>query len=267
MNAIAKAHPGAAPVGFVIETVARRMGTTPEIILGDCRQKSVVRARHMAVHLALNVTGASMAELARLFRRSDHNTIIHAVKANTSRLERDTTIARLFATLEADLRSNLHSPVHVNVAFDDVLGGVEERSRRTLQAAIEAHRERVSLIQAARDNLRVLAGRDAERLLRALASLTIAVLLCLAMPAAQAGEAGPACMPRAAAIKGLQQHYGETVAGRGLSPDGLMVEVLTAPSGTWSIVATWPHGLACMMASGDAWETAPAPKHEPETRL
>lgn len=266
MNAVSREHPGAAPVEFVIRKVAQRFDVTPEMLVGDSRRQGLVRVRHLAMHLAAEVSAQNMTAVSRAFHRADHSTVIHAIEANQIRMERDPVLAQSFVRLKGDLTDGLHCLAGVGVAINEAMAEHDERAQVILDDALAAFRRRKELIQDAKDNLRRLAGQDPDGLLRRLAGLTLVALLWVTAPTAHAGDAELACMPRAVAIKGLQQHYGEAVLGRGLSENGLMVEVLTAPDGSWSIVATWPGGLTCILASGNSWETAPA-TGGPETPL
>ncbi len=64
-----------------------------------------------------------------------------------------------------------------------------------------------------------------------------------------------ACTQRDAALNHLSQKYSESPIAIGLTSNGGVIEVLTAPSGkTWTIVITMPSGLTCMIASGEEWE-------------
>ena len=62
------------------------------------------------------------------------------------------------------------------------------------------------------------------------------------------------CVPRKQLIKNLAENHQETPTALGLTTRGLVVEVLTSPSGTWTIIMTHPNGVACMMAVGQGWE-------------
>ncbi|MBM3569331.1 MAG: hypothetical protein FJX46_11340 [Alphaproteobacteria bacterium] len=89
----------------------------------------------------------------------------------------------------------------------------------------------------------------------------IAILTGTAAMVAVASEirAEPVCGPRAMFIDGLKQSYGEKPIGRGLA-EGAMVEVLTGPSGSWTIIATDPRGMACVIGSGEAWTSPDQPR-------
>jgi hypothetical protein len=58
----------------------------------------------------------------------------------------------------------------------------------------------------------------------------------------------------------------ERRAAGGLAANGNLVEVFASASGSWTIIATRPSGVACIVGSGEAFHLAPpAPvTEEPE---
>lgn len=91
------------------------------------------------------------------------------------------------------------------------------------------------------------------------------LLAALAMAVSTApAKAQQACMPRDAAIKQLEQRYKEAVTGRGLAANGVvMIEMFVAKSGSWTVLASNPRGLSCVVATGDSWETVAAVVGDP----
>jgi hypothetical protein len=90
-----------------------------------------------------------------------------------------------------------------------------------------------------------------EKMLFAL-SLGFAGLLL----AAHAAHAAPQCAPREQVLPVLQQKYGETRHGIGLAGTSQVMEIFSNPeTGTWTITATMPDGVMCLVASGDHFET------------
>ena len=75
--------------------------------------------------------------------------------------------------------------------------------------------------------------------------------------AANAGFAqGAQCAPRDNVVTHLAEKYGETRRGIGLAGQGTVMEVYAADAtGTWTILMTMPNGTACMIASGQGYET------------
>ena len=72
------------------------------------------------------------------------------------------------------------------------------------------------------------------------------------------------CANRAAIVEQLQTRFSETRLGMGLHPDNLIVEIFTSlDSGSWTIIATRPDGISCLVAAGESWtettDTLPSP--------
>jgi len=85
------------------------------------------------------------------------------------------------------------------------------------------------------------------------------VTACLAGPAL-AGN----CAPRDMVVEQLAANFGESRQSIGLAAQGTVVEVFASfETGTWTITVTNPQGIACLIASGHAFEAAadalPAP--------
>ncbi|WP_343504768.1 MULTISPECIES: hypothetical protein [Roseobacteraceae] len=56
----------------------------------------------------------------------------------------------------------------------------------------------------------------------------------------------------------LESTYDEALVGRGLQSATRMLEVWrAAEEGNWTILAVHPDGLACIVASGEAWIDVP----------
>jgi hypothetical protein len=101
-------------------------------------------------------------------------------------------------------------------------------------------------------------------LLVALTSLAIVVPLGIAAggePISQTpgAQSGPSAMPqipcaaRIDVIKMLRERFGETPIAHGLATTGAVAEVFLGPKGNWTIVATSPNGVSCMVGSGESW--------------
>lgn len=77
--------------------------------------------------------------------------------------------------------------------------------------------------------------------------------LCLIVPTVAEATT---CAPREVVIDRLTKKFGETRQSIGLGPNNQMIEVFASDStGTWTITATRASGLACLLASGQAFET------------
>ncbi|MEE8272796.1 MAG: hypothetical protein V3R98_13865 [Alphaproteobacteria bacterium] len=89
-------------------------------------------------------------------------------------------------------------------------------------------------------------------MLKATAALG-AAFLCLLLSAPAAARQVP-CGERAAIMTRLAAGYGERPVAMALDARGRVLEVLAAPSGTWTMLVSTPGGMNCLIASGIAWE-------------
>lgn len=65
------------------------------------------------------------------------------------------------------------------------------------------------------------------------------------------------CGDRDLIVAALWNSHGEVPVSRGLASDGVMIEVLAAESGTFTVLLTRTTGASCMITSGDYWENLP----------
>lgn len=84
------------------EAVCRLHGLTTDELLSPQRSTRVARARQLAMYLAREMTSLSLAEIARGFDR-DHTTVIHAIRAVSSKLEPGSETAAAIHTLRGEL--------------------------------------------------------------------------------------------------------------------------------------------------------------------
>jgi hypothetical protein len=84
--------------------------------------------------------------------------------------------------------------------------------------------------------------------LAALALLSLGMGIVLAQPPS-------ACAPWEVIRNGLNERYGETVAGFGLAVEGHLTALfLNEETRTWSVIIFRPDGLGCMVESGESWQ-------------
>ncbi|MBI1778927.1 MAG: hypothetical protein HYR63_26615 [Proteobacteria bacterium] len=91
-----------------------------------------------------------------------------------------------------------------------------------------------------------------------LAIATIAAIGLL--PLAAQGDptaTGPPCGFHAQMTDYLRTVYGEIPIGRGLRGDGMVLEVMAAPVGSWTIIVTGPNSVSCLVSAGESWEMFP----------
>ncbi|MCG8690599.1 MAG: hypothetical protein MI806_05275 [Minwuiales bacterium] len=72
------------------------------------------------------------------------------------------------------------------------------------------------------------------------------------------------CGERAAFVRQLSNAYDEMPKAVGRVSNGGVLELLTSHDGTWTMLITMPDGVACVAASGEAWEELPALSDDPE---
>jgi len=84
-------------------------------------------------------------------------------------------------------------------------------------------------------------------------ALSAGLILATGTAAAQRTPAQQMCAPRDVLVSNLQNTYSEMPAGRGLSARGNLVELLTSPSGGWTMLMTRPNGMTCVIGVGEAW--------------
>lgn len=73
--------------------------------------------------------------------------------------------------------------------------------------------------------------------------------------AGQAFGQAAQCADHSQIIVRLAERYGETRQGVGLGQNNSIVEIYASrDTGTWTILVTMPDGIACLVASGEAWD-------------
>jgi hypothetical protein len=65
------------------------------------------------------------------------------------------------------------------------------------------------------------------------------------------------CVDRARFIERLKQRYQERQVSNGINYNGVVVEVFTSEQGHFTILATTPDGISCLIATGDNWQETP----------
>ncbi len=63
-------------------------------------------------------------------------------------------------------------------------------------------------------------------------------------------NAQTACAPRQQVVSELQAQYGERQVLLGLAADGHVMELFASPAMEWTLVATRPDGLSCIVVAG-----------------
>ena len=84
-----------------------------------------------------------------------------------------------------------------------------------------------------------------------LAALVAAFLLSAPSVAAQQN-----CPPRDIVLSVLAETRDERPVGAGVSQGGPLIELLASRGGeSWTLIATYPNGRSCLLATGQGWRT------------
>ena len=67
------------------------------------------------------------------------------------------------------------------------------------------------------------------------------------------------CAPRAALIQKLESEFQEVPDSIGVTTAGGLFEILVSPAGTWTMLATGPGGISCLVLSGEGFTSVRGP--------
>jgi chromosomal replication initiator protein len=89
----------------VLEYASKKYMVSTEDILGNKRTANIVAARHFAVYMVRKTTTYSQKQIAELFKRKDHTTIINSINVMEQKVVSDPIFAREMAhTIEEILQ-------------------------------------------------------------------------------------------------------------------------------------------------------------------
>lgn len=92
---------------------------------------------------------------------------------------------------------------------------------------------------------------------REIVALIAALIVLLVLAATASAQApAPQCGPRGDMLKAAAAKYSETTKFFGISGISL-IEILTSNTGSWTVLATRPDGLTCVIAAGEDWNEMP----------
>jgi chromosomal replication initiator protein len=97
-------------IAQIIPVVARSFGLRPRDLRSASRRATLVEARHLAILLSRELTGASYAEIGKAFGGRDPKTIRHACLATTRRLSNDPALASVAEAIRSQWRSEVPDP-------------------------------------------------------------------------------------------------------------------------------------------------------------
>jgi hypothetical protein len=89
--------------------------------------------------------------------------------------------------------------------------------------------------------------------------ITIAGVVAMMTVGGDPAAAQTVCGDREKMIHHLGDGYKESRSGIGLAANGSVVELFTAETGSWTMLATVPGGPTCVMGSGEGWEPQQTP--------
>ena len=86
--------PGRVSIETVISCTANYYGFTAADLKGQSRKASIVRARHVALYLAKELTGRTLALIAERMGNRDHTISVYAVAKIGAQMETDALLAK-----------------------------------------------------------------------------------------------------------------------------------------------------------------------------
>ena len=68
------------------------------------------------------------------------------------------------------------------------------------------------------------------------------------------------CRERSNIVELLETRYGEKHRAFGTTPEGTLIELFVSPSGTWTLLLSFPNGSSCLIEAGTDWTETPEEK-------
>lgn len=87
--------------------------------------------------------------------------------------------------------------------------------------------------------------------------LIMLTALLIAEAVAAPASADLTCGERVPMTQQLETVHKEVQQAVGLSSGGGVIEVFASASGSWTVLMTYPSGVTCVVATGEAWEQLP----------
>jgi chromosomal replication initiation ATPase DnaA len=94
---------GNIPIGAILGACAVFYGVPVSSLFADRRTQVVVKARHIAMYLAKELTPRSLPDIGRRMGGKDHTTVLHGVRKIAALIKRDPDLAAEVATIRARL--------------------------------------------------------------------------------------------------------------------------------------------------------------------
>lgn len=91
-------------------------------------------------------------------------------------------------------------------------------------------------------------------------TLATAAIVLVAFLVAWPASAQQQCGKRTEMVAYLAKNYQEQQRGVGLVSPTVIFELLISPSGSWTMFASHPNGMSCLVGTGQDWQfVAPKP--------
>lgn len=91
----------------ILEFVANYYALSVEDLLSDKKNKKITEAKQIAMYLCRRVCSASLIEIARVFKKKDHTTVIHAIRKVEEKKAKDRKFKHLISFLEKQAHSKV----------------------------------------------------------------------------------------------------------------------------------------------------------------
>ena len=92
---------GNIPIGAILGACADFYGVPVSSLFADRRAQEIVKARHIAMYLAKELTPRSLPDIERRMGGKDHTTVLHGVRKIAALIKRDPDLAAEVATIRA----------------------------------------------------------------------------------------------------------------------------------------------------------------------
>jgi len=87
------------PIELILEAVCEKFKISIDELTGTSRKTEYTLPRHMAMYIAILHTGLNKSAIARVFKKGDHTTVIHAEKKMKKMVQRDSSIRLQYENL------------------------------------------------------------------------------------------------------------------------------------------------------------------------
>lgn len=93
-------------INDIIRKVASHFGITYKEIISSHRKKEFMMPRHIAMYIAKKISNKSLSELAKIFNRNNHSSIIHAIEKIEEIKKQDINLQKEIDYITNELKNN-----------------------------------------------------------------------------------------------------------------------------------------------------------------